>query len=86
MNGYNKFNLDTNIIGIIGHPIRHSFSPLMHNISFELNNLNYIYIPFDVPLNTLKAAIKGMVALGIKGFNITLSAQGKYYRISAKCI
>lgn len=72
MNGYNKFNLDTNIIGIIGHPIRHSFSPLMHNISFELNNLNYIYIPFDVPLNTLKAAIKGMVALGIKGFNITL--------------
>lgn len=72
MTGYNKFNQDTNIIGIIGHPIKHSYSPLMHNISFEIKNLNYIYLPFDVPINTLKAAIKGMVALGIKGFNITL--------------
>lgn len=68
----NKFNLDTKIVGVIGHPIRHSYSPLMHNISFELENLNYVYLPFDVPINTLKAAVKGMVALGIKGFNITL--------------
>ena len=44
----------------------------MHNISFELLKLNYIYLPFDVPISTLKAAIKGMVALGIKGFNVTL--------------
>ncbi|MCU7493445.1 MAG: shikimate dehydrogenase [Bacteroidota bacterium] len=72
MTSYNKFNLETQIIGIIGHPIRHTYSPLMHNISFELKNLNYIYLPFDVPFNTLKAAINGMVALGIKGFNITL--------------
>ncbi|HEX2868367.1 MAG TPA: shikimate dehydrogenase [Ignavibacteriales bacterium] len=72
MQSYNKFNLETQIIGIIGHPIKHSYSPLMHNISFELKNLNYIYLPFDVPFNNLKAAIKGMVALGIKGFNITL--------------
>ncbi|MGE5399794.1 MAG: shikimate dehydrogenase [Ignavibacteriales bacterium] len=72
MTSYNKFNLDTQIIGVIGHPIKHTYSPLIHNISFELKKLNYIYLPFDVPLNTLKAAIKGMVALGIKGFNITL--------------
>ncbi|MGE5429730.1 MAG: shikimate dehydrogenase [Syntrophomonadaceae bacterium] len=72
MTSYNKFNLETQIIGIIGHPIKHTYSPLMHNISFELKNLNYIYLPFDVPLNTLKAAINGMVALGIRGFNITL--------------
>ncbi|MGE5680504.1 MAG: shikimate dehydrogenase [Bacillota bacterium] len=72
MTGYNKFNQEINIIGIIGHPIKHSYSPLMHNISFEIMKLNYIYLPFDVPINTLKAAIKGMVALGIKGFNVTL--------------
>lgn len=72
MTSYNKFNLETQITGIIGHPIKHTYSPLMHNISFELKNLNYIYLPFDVPFNTLKAAIGGMVALGIKGFNITL--------------
>lgn len=68
----NKFNLDTKIIGLIGHPIRHTYSPLMHNISFELLGLNYIYLPFDLPLSSLKDAVKGMVALGIKGFNITI--------------
>jgi shikimate dehydrogenase len=44
----------------------------MHNLAFELLDLNYIYLPFDVPQSSLKTAIKGMVALGIKGFNITI--------------
>lgn len=72
MNKYDKLNLNTGIIGILGHPIKHSFSPLMHNIAFELNKLNFIYLPFDVPQSGLKDAVRGMVALGFKGFNITL--------------
>lgn len=72
MNQYDKFNLNTGIIGILGHPIKHSYSPLMHNIAFELKKLNYIFLPFDVPQNNLKDAVKGIVALGFKGFNVTL--------------
>lgn len=68
----NKFNNNTQIVGVVGHPIKHSFSPLMHNISFELLDLNYIYLPFDVPSSNLKDALKGMIALGIKGLNVTL--------------
>ena len=73
----NKFNNNTQIIGIIGHPIKHSFSPLMHNISFDLMDLNYIFIPFDVPQANLKDALKGMVALGIRGMNVTLPHKEK---------
>lgn len=73
----NKFNLNTKIIGVIGHPIKHSFSPLMHNISFEIAGLNYLYLPFDVPPALLKDAMKGMVALGIKGFNVTIPLKEK---------
>lgn len=73
----NKFNNNTQIIGIMGHPVKHSFSPLMHNISFDLLDLNYIYLPFDVPASNLKDALKGMVALGIKGLNITLPYKEK---------
>ncbi|MBI5807933.1 MAG: shikimate dehydrogenase [Ignavibacteriales bacterium] len=73
----NKFNQNTKIIGVIGHPIKHSFSPLMHNISFELSGLNYLYLPFDVPPAFLKDALKGMVALGIKGFNVTIPLKEK---------
>ncbi|MBI1937613.1 MAG: shikimate dehydrogenase [Ignavibacteriales bacterium] len=77
MQTQNKFNHNTKIVGIIGHPIKHSFSPLMHNISFELSGLNYIYLPFDVPVSSLKDALKGMIALGIKGFNVTLPLKEK---------
>ncbi len=77
MQSQNKFNFNTKIVGIIGHPIRHSYSPLMHNISFELSGLNFIYLPFDVPASSLKDALKGMVALGIKGFNVTLPLKEK---------
>ena len=77
MQSQNKFNYNTKIIGIIGHPIKHSYSPLMHNIAFELAKKNYIYLPFDVPANSLKDALKGMVALGIKGFNVTTPLKEK---------
>lgn len=77
MNYQNKFNHNTKIIGIIGHPIKHSYSPLMHNIAFELAGLNYIYLPFDVPLSLLRDSLKGIVALRIKGFNVTLPLKEK---------
>jgi len=73
----NKFNHDTKIIGVMGHPIKHSYSPLMHNLSFELAGLDYIYLPFDVPTTGLNDALKGMTALGIKGFNITIPHKEK---------
>lgn len=73
----NKFNQNTKIIGVLGHPIKHSYSPLMHNISFELAGLNYIYLPFDVPPAALKDVLKGMIALGIKGFNVTIPLKEK---------
>ncbi len=73
----NKFNHNTKIVGVIGHPIKQSYSPLMHNIAFEIAGLNYIYLPFDVPVNSLKDAMKGMIALGIKGFNVTIPLKEK---------
>jgi shikimate dehydrogenase len=73
----NKFNHSTKVIGVLGHPIKHSFSPLMHNLSFELLELDYIYLPFDVPLTNLKDSLKGIKALGIMGFNVTLPLKEK---------
>jgi len=73
----NKFNHTTKIIGVLGHPIKHSFSPLMHNLSFELLDLDYIYLPFDVPLTNLKDSLKGIKALGIMGFNVTIPLKEK---------
>ena len=62
----------TNIVGLIGHPVEHSFSPPMHNAAFDALGLNYAYVAFDVDPNNLKSAIEGAKSLNIKGFNVTI--------------
>jgi shikimate dehydrogenase len=68
----NTVHTNTQIIGIIGHPIKHTFSPFIHNVAIEVKNLDYLYLPFDVEPANLKNALKGMTALNIKGFNVTV--------------
>jgi len=68
----NSFFTRTELLGIIGSPVKQSFSPFIHNIAAELTGTQIIYLPFDVHATNLKSAVNGMVALGIKGFNVTL--------------
>ena len=65
-------NNNTKIVGVIGHPIKHTLSPVMHNYAYNKLNLDYIYLPFDISSTGLHDSLKGMVALGIRGFNVTL--------------
>ena len=62
----------TKILGVIGDPIEHTFSPAMHNAGLNALNLNYIYLPFHVKAQRLSAAIEGAKALGIQGLNVTI--------------
>ncbi len=61
---------NTMLYGIIGHPVRHSFSPLIHNFAFKTLNINAIYLAFDV--TDLPSAALGIRALGIKGLSVTI--------------
>ena len=67
-----KIKGSTNIVGLIGHPVEHSFSPPMHNAAFKALGMDYAYVAFDVNPNDLKSAIGGANALNIKGFNVTI--------------
>ncbi len=68
----NFITANTKILCVIGHPIEHSMSPIMHNAAIQDLGLDYLYIAFDVPPNKLKEALKGLKTLNIKGINITL--------------
>jgi shikimate dehydrogenase len=57
---------------IIGDPVNHSLSPLMHNASFVSLNLNYSYIAFKVPSLELEEAVKSLKSIDASGFNVTL--------------
>ena len=65
-------NSKTIVIGLIGHPLGHSLSPLMHNSTLDKLGLNYIYLPFDVAPNDLGEAVAGLKALNIRGVNVTI--------------
>lgn len=60
------------VLGVIGHPVGHSLSPVMHNAAIEALGLDYVYVPFDVSPDNLRDAIDGIRALGITGVNVTI--------------
>jgi len=62
----------TRICGIIGDPIEHTMSPVMHNAAFKNKGLDYVYLPFRVKPEDLGKAIEGMRALNIRGLNVTI--------------
>jgi len=62
----------TKVYGIIGDPIEHTLSPVMHNTAFKKLDMNNIYVPFNVKAEELEDAISGAYALGIRGLNITI--------------
>ncbi len=63
---------NTIVCGIIGNPVRHTMSPLIHNSFSEMLGINLVYVPFEVPADGLKAAVRGAYELGIKGMNVTV--------------
>ncbi|MDY0079357.1 MAG: shikimate dehydrogenase, partial [Ignavibacteriaceae bacterium] len=63
---------ETKLLGIFGHPLKQTFSPMVHNKAIELLDLDYVYLPFNVGTTALPDAIKGVLALGIKGLNVTI--------------
>jgi len=68
----NSFYANTELIGLLGFPIKQSYSPFIHNAAAELTGPKVLYLPFEVHSSNLKDAVKGMVALGIRGFNVTV--------------
>ena len=62
----------TRICGLIGNPIGHSMSPVMHNAAFSSMGLDYIYLPFRVERDKLASAIDGLRAFNMRGLNVTI--------------
>lgn len=67
----------TGFMALLGSPVSHSVSPLMHNESFRQLNLDYVYLCFDITEKTLPEAVKGLKNCGIKGFNLTMPCKNK---------
>lgn len=67
-------NIDgrTNVIGLIGNPVEHTLSPVIHNGISERMGISSVYVPFRVESDGLAAAVSGAYELNIKGLNVTV--------------
>jgi shikimate dehydrogenase len=61
----------TQLVGLIGWPVAHSLSPRMQNAAFAASGLDWVYVPLPTPPERVDEALRGIVALGFKGANVT---------------
>lgn len=72
-----RINGKTETFGLIGYPVRHTFSPLMHNAAFETLGINAVYLSFEVRPEDLESVMRSAGALGMRGLNITVPYKEK---------
>jgi len=65
-----QVNGATEIYGIIGNPVAHSLSPVMHNSAFQALGMNKVYVAF--PATNAEKAVAGCLALGVRGLSVTI--------------
>jgi len=61
----------TRLVGLLGHPVSGSLSPRMQNAAFAARGLDWAYVPCDVAPDQFEVAVRGLVAAGFAGANVT---------------
>lgn len=69
---YDSIGKDTEVFGVMGDPIGHSMSPLLHNTAFASIDFNGVYVPWRVPAHQFREAMDGFTRIGIKGLSVTI--------------
>jgi len=72
-----QINGKTRLYGLIGYPVKHTFSPLMHNAAFESLGINAVYLAFEIRPQDLKAGLSCMKSMGVGGLNVTIPHKEK---------
>ncbi|MDR3156856.1 MAG: shikimate dehydrogenase [Lactobacillales bacterium] len=62
----------TRLAGIIATPIKHSFSPLIHNTAFQELGIDAVYLAFDTLPKNFEQAIGSISALNLLGVNLSM--------------
>jgi 3-dehydroquinate dehydratase/shikimate dehydrogenase len=69
---YDQVNADTQVFGVLGDPVAHSLSPLIHNNAFRKLGINAVYLPFRVPRAELADFVKAFEKLPVQGYSVTI--------------
>jgi shikimate dehydrogenase len=62
----------TRVAGVIGDPVRHSLSPVLHNAAYRVLGLDWVYVAFEVPDGATRGALDAMRVLDLAGLSVTM--------------
>lgn len=71
----------TKLTGLLGSPVSHSISPMMHNEAFKQLNLDYVYLAFDITVEQLPSVVEGFRAMNVRGYNLTMPHKNAMYSL-----
>ncbi|WP_336249579.1 hypothetical protein [Stomatohabitans albus] len=66
----------TRLTGLVGFPVAHSLSPVIHSAAIEAAGVDAVYLAFSVPPDRIELALEGLVAIGMWGLNVTIPHKG----------
>ncbi|MCR9199400.1 MAG: shikimate dehydrogenase [Planctomycetaceae bacterium] len=69
---FDRITEKTKVFGVLGDPIAHSLSPLLHNTAFRKQKFDGVYLPLRVPADVFEATLKAFDDLGIDGYSVTI--------------
>ncbi len=69
---FDQINADTQVFGVLGDPLSHTYSPLIHNAAFQHLGMNAVYVPFRVPKDKLTSTLLDFDWLDVKGYSVTI--------------
>jgi 3-dehydroquinate dehydratase/shikimate dehydrogenase len=69
---YDRVNADSKVFGVVGDPVAHSLSPLLHNAAFASLGINALYLPFRVPRAHFEDFIKRFDRVPVNGYSVTI--------------
>lgn len=67
-----QIDTGTVYLGLFGNPVKHSLSPLMHNLTLQKMALNCVYLPFEISRNGIQDAVAAIRSLNFRGVNVTI--------------
>lgn len=69
---YESIDANTQVFGVIGDPVGHSLSPLIHNRAFQTLGINAVYVPFRVPRGELESFVQHFEVIPVHGYSVTI--------------
>jgi shikimate dehydrogenase len=75
----------TRVAAVIGDPVRHSLSPVLHNAAYRQLGLDWVYVAFDVPDGAARHALDGMRAFGLVGLSVTMPHKAAVAELCDEC-